>query len=128
MHSVWWTFFHAGEYPSFWISVAVGAFAHELGHLFTALVLGVRVKQIGCCWLGPYIKREDAAPMQNIAIALSGPAVNFLLGFVGLFGMPMFAAVNLAIAFINLLPNVRSSDGHRVVINLKRAMLWGETE
>jgi Zn-dependent protease len=118
----------AGENPlEFWSAVVIGALAHELGHLFFALLLGVRVKHIGLSWMGPYIERADGTPHENIVIALAGPGVNLLLATVGVFGLPLFAAVNIALALINLLPTVRSSDGHRVVVNLKRIMVWRET-
>lgn len=69
MYSIWW--WNTAHWQlSFWVSLVVATFAHELGHIFFALVLGVRIRRIGIGWMGPYIKRADGTPTENIIIAL----------------------------------------------------------
>jgi Zn-dependent protease len=128
MNAVLQSFLHAGQHSEFWAALVVGSMLHEMGHVFTALAMGIRVKRLGISPMGPYVVRAEGTPIENIWIALSGPAVNLGLAVVMFFGMPIFGLVNLALVFINLIPVVRSSDGFKVVCNLKRVMLWGETE
>jgi hypothetical protein len=48
---------------------------HEGGHLFAALVLGLRIKSVGMKWnKGLYTIREQGTPLQNLLVALRGPA------------------------------------------------------
>jgi Zn-dependent protease len=85
---------------------------HEVGHLVTAFVLRVKVKQIGITWKGPYIRRESGTPSRNLAITLAGPGVNILLALLTRHIYPGFALNNLVLGLFNLLP-IHTFDGHR---------------
>lgn len=48
---------------------------NECGHLATAFLIGVRVKQVGLKWnKGLFTVRESGTVPQNLAISLAGPA------------------------------------------------------
>jgi Zn-dependent protease len=94
---------------------------HEAGHMLTATVLGVPVREFGLRLRGTYVKRAYAVRHRDeILIAASGPLMNFLLVipfiFVPRFGFQL-AACNLLLGLMNLLP-LPSSDGLRIVRNL----------
>ena len=97
---------------------------HELGHLVTARVLGVKVHRVGICWKGIYTVREAGAPEQNIRISMAGPLVNVLL--MALWPVsPLFAFANLLCAASNLLP-LPGTDGYRI-LNLLQTIREGQT-
>lgn len=86
---------------------------HETGHLIAALLLGVRVKNVGMKWnKGFYIVREQGTPHQSLLIALAGPSTNLLLIATSLW-VPLFAAANFCYALANMLP-IEGSDGYRI--------------
>jgi Zn-dependent protease len=86
---------------------------HEAGHMFTAQVIGVRVKGLGVSWKGLYTLRETGSPAQNLVISLAGPFANLaLLVFWHL--SPIFGLANLCFFFCNLIP-IRGSDGDRAL-------------
>jgi Zn-dependent protease len=99
--------------PAYWASVVLAVVLHESAHLAAACLGGVRVKQVGLSWKGPYIVREPGTPVQNIFISLSGPGINLVLCVLCWHLSGTFAFVNGFLAVINLLP-IRSSDGLRV--------------
>jgi hypothetical protein len=84
----------------------VSVVLHELAHVATATVLGVRVKRVGLSWKGPYIVREAGTPSQNMSISLAGPAMNALLMF-----LPGLFLINLTLLVPNLV--MKESDGRR---------------
>lgn len=86
---------------------------HECGHLLAALLLGVRIKNIGMKWnRGLYTVRESGTPLQNLLIALAGPLVNILLVGAGVWSS-IFALANFCYALANMLP-IEGSDGYRI--------------
>lgn len=90
---------------------------HECGHLLAARVLQVEVREIGLCLRGSYIRREPArAPLDDAAIALSGPLMNALVA-AALWTVPgvghWLAIYNLVLVASNLVP-LPGSDGRRV--------------
>jgi Zn-dependent protease len=99
--------------PVYWGSAALAILLHEFGHLAAAYLSGVRVKQVGLSWKGPYIVREPGTPVQNTVISLSGPGINLVLCALCWHLSGTFAFVNGFLAVMNLLP-IRSSDGLRV--------------
>lgn len=103
---------------------SVGAvLIHELGHVATASVLGVKIKRIGLAWRGLYIVREPGSHTQNLLITLAGPLSNLLtmaacvslshVLHIRMFWAWMFAS-SQAVFLMNILP-LPSSDGLRAV-------------
>jgi Zn-dependent protease len=98
---------------------------HEAGHMLTATLLRVSVREFGLRLGGAYNRRAYATCRRDeILIAASGPLMNLLLIvpliFVPRLG-PQLATCNLFLGVINLLP-LPSSDGLRILRNL-----WGST-
>ena len=86
---------------------------HECGHLIAALLLGVRIKNVGMKWnKGFYIVRESGTAQQSLLIALAGPFTNLLLIGTSLW-VPLFGIANLCYALVNMLP-IEGSDGYRI--------------
>ncbi len=89
---------------------------HECGHLLVAWASGVKVREIGLCLRGSYILREPARmPLDEAAIALSGPLVNIMIA-TALWGVPgvghWLMIYNLVLAVSNLVP-LPGTDGRR---------------
>ncbi len=90
---------------------------HELGHATMAMLLRVRVSEIGLRLKGAYIRRARSGhPYDEALIAFAGPMANFCLVVLFLY-MPWIghhlAVGNLAIGAVNLLP-IPASDGKRI--------------
>ncbi|HUV68477.1 MAG TPA: site-2 protease family protein [Terracidiphilus sp.] len=99
---------------------------HEAGHMITARILRVPVREFGLKLSGTYVRRAQAHRRRDeILIAASGPLVNLLivvpLLFVPRVGLQL-AMCNLLLGVINLLPLPRS-DGLRVLRNLSGAIV-----
>ncbi len=95
----------------------VSLLLHECGHMLAAQSLGVKVREIGLCLKGSYVRREPARdPIEDAAIALSGPMVNAMVA-AALWTIPgvchWLAIYNLILAISNLAP-LPGSDGRRV--------------
>jgi Zn-dependent protease len=98
---------------------------HEAGHILTATLLRVPVREFGLRLGGAYVRRACASRRRDeIFIAASGPLMNLVL-IVPLIFVPrlgsQLATCNLFLGVINLLP-LPSSDGLRILRNL-----WGST-
>lgn len=96
---------------------------HEVGHLAMAQSLGVRVKAIGLCLKGAYLRRSEShKPLFELLIALAGPAANLLL-YVWLRDgnqlLRWVGLLNLVLAISNLLP-IPHSDGSRVINSFRQ--------
>jgi Zn-dependent protease len=110
--------------------VAASVLAHELGHALVARRLNVRVSEIGLHFFGGAAQMADRPRTRRaeIAIALAGPAVSFVLAatghglaaVTGLAAFTVFGWVNVMLGAFNLLPAF-PSDGGRVL----RAWLAG---
>jgi Zn-dependent protease len=85
---------------------------HELSHVATARLQGLKVKRFGVTWKGPYIVREAGTWRQNLRVCLAGPLVNLLVAAVCWRSAMTFAVCNLVLGGFNLLP-IPGSDGHR---------------
>lgn len=96
---------------------------HELGHLMAAQLAGVRVKAIGLCLKGAYIRRTDSRiAWTELGIAIAGPAVNLLMFLLLRNNHPLLSWVgqlNLVLGISNLLP-IRGLDGHRILTSLRQ--------
>jgi len=90
----------------------LAAVLHEVGHLFAARAVGVKVKMVGLRWKGLYMVREPGPPAKNLLISLAGPLTNLVL-ILSWHWSPGFGLANLCFAFFNLLP-IEGSDGERV--------------
>jgi Zn-dependent protease len=106
----------------------VGAFllasllVHEIGHILTAISLGVPVREFGLCLTGAYIRRAYATRRRDeILIAFAGPLTNLLIAlplfFMHIIGVQL-ALANIALGVINLLP-IPASDGMRILKTLR---------
>ena len=84
---------------------------HELGHAFTAQLVGVEVKDIVIWLLGgfTYFRHPLGKPAHNLAVFSAGPLMNMLLGF-------FFVAAYILFAFW-LLPLERNVE----------LFVWGQT-
>jgi len=96
---------------------------HEGGHMVAAGMLGVPVREFGLCRKGSYVRRAPGRmPLDDAAIALSGPTVNALLAAT-LWNVPgvghWLAIYNLILMLSNLAP-LPGSDGRRALVALSR--------
>lgn len=94
---------------------------HEVGHMLTAVALGVPVREFGLCARGAYTRRAHSGRRRTeILISFSGPLMNLFLAFPSHY-LPVIgnqlALYNLILCFVNLLP-IPSSDGQRILRNL----------
>lgn len=109
---------HAAQGLILGVLTVLSLILHECGHLMSAHLLRVKVKEIGLCLKGSYIRREQSRkPMDEAAISLSGPMVNTLMAALlwSASGMAHWLAIfNLILAASNLIP-LPSSDGLRAV-------------
>lgn len=101
--------------------VIVCLLLHEVGHMLTAVALGVPVREFGLCGRGAYNRRAHSGRRRTeILISISGPLMNLFLAF-PLHYLPVIgnqlALYNLILCIVNLLP-IPSSDGQRVLRNL----------
>jgi Zn-dependent protease len=99
------------------ILTVVSLLLHECGHMLAARTLGIKVREIGFCLKGSYVRREPAkAPLDEAAIALSGPMVNALIA-AALWTAPgvghWLGIYNMVLLVSNLAP-LPGSDGRRI--------------
>ena len=88
---------------------------HECGHLFAALILGLRIKRVGMKWnKGLYTIRERGTSTQNLLVAAAGPLTNLLLIPLAPW-VPLFGLANFCYALANVLP-IDGSDGSRIAL------------
>jgi Zn-dependent protease len=101
--------------------VIVCLLLHEVGHMLTAVALGVPVHEFGLCGRGAYNRRAHSGRRRTeILISFSGPLMNLCLAF-PLHYLPVIghqlALYNVILCIVNLLP-IPSSDGQRILRNL----------
>lgn len=101
----------------FLLAVFGSVLLHELGHALTARRFGIRTRGITLLPIGGVaaLEGEPRTPKQELAIALAGPAVNFVLAaglfvFMSVAGLPAYGLLgslmtaNLMLGLFNLLP------------------------
>ena len=81
---------------------------HEVGHMLTAVALGVPVREFGLCVRGAYNRRAHSGRRRTeILISFSGPLMNLFLAFPSHY-LPVIgnqlALYNLMLCIVNLLP------------------------
>lgn len=95
--------------------------AHELGHLITGIVLGLKISKIHITILGFSIEFNNYGKerkFNKILIDCSGPAVNLVILIISIIiNLPEFFYINLVLFLINLLPIV-PLDGGRILKTL----------
>lgn len=124
----------------FWLDEGVGilmwgAFAavfHELGHYGTGRLMGRRLKKLELSAVGAQMELTGYGALsylQEMGVTLAGPVVNLLLGWISIcMGWHLFAAANLGLAALNLLP-ILPLDGGRVLwcaVTYLGGEEWGE--
>ena len=101
--------------------IVISLLIHEAGHLFAARLCGVRVKAIGFCLKGAYLRRKDSKRAgAELLIAICGPLASLLMFLILRGDLPVLhwvAQLNLVVALSNLLP-IPSTDGARIVRSL----------
>ena len=115
--------------PALLIPVAV----HELGHLLTIRILGLRVESMGMDVRGLCIRYGGrCTEFGHIAVALAGPAAGLLWsaallpsGHVQAAWLRMSAEMSLMLTLFNLLP-ILPLDGGQVFVRLCRSTLGAE--
>ena len=102
---------------------------HELAHLLTGILLGLKPKKISFTVAGfsiefeernikNYLLKSKRRIKNNIIIDLGGPAINLIFALVFFFiKIPDFVYANLIIFLINILPIV-PLDGGRILKNI----------
>jgi Zn-dependent protease len=101
----------------------VSLLAHEAGHMLLADMNQTRVKAIGFCKWGVYLRREKAEGMAEVAISAAGPTVNLLIAyffhdFSGTGTLAWLSQMNAVLFLINILP-IGGSDGKRILTTLR---------
>ena len=100
---------------------------HEMGHIAVWFWIKKSLPELHVSFKGIALKicESDFTPNQGVALALAGPAVNFLLALCTLIEVQnqasywgyFFVGINLLVGGFNLLP-IGSLDGKRVLENL----------
>lgn len=101
----------------FLLGVFGSVLLHEFGHALTARHFGIRTRRIDLLPIGGVAQLEDEpkSAQEELAIALAGPAVNFIIAgslftVTGALGLPTFGLLgslmiaNLSLGLFNLLP------------------------
>jgi Zn-dependent protease len=95
----------------------LGLIFHEASHAIVTLAFGLKIRKVGICWKGIYVKRQSGTPVQNTFIALAGPLAHFILVAISWGTFPDVALGNLILGVVNLLP-IRGSDGWNIIAYL----------
>ncbi len=95
------------------------AFIHELGHLLTGIILGLKVKSINIMPFGISINFEDYSNkyiVKKMIIAAAGPIVNLIIVILGIYNNweEDIIYANMLIGMFNLIP-LYPLDGGRIL-------------
>lgn len=122
---------------TFLLAVFASVLLHELGHALTARRYGIRTRRIVLSPIGGIAQLEGMPrkPRQELAVALAGPAVNFVLAAALWVVAPVFAAApflsnlvggvmvaNLLLGTFNLLPAFPMDGGRALRAFLAQRM------
>lgn len=116
-------------------------FLHELAHLLTAYMLGIKIQEIVIWPFGGQARVEDFTalePEKEILLALSGPLLSFSLAGIFYFGdwfaneqwRSLFVNINLLLGAFNSIPALPLDGGHVLQallagrIGYRRSNLW----
>ena len=97
------------------MNLIIALSAHEISHLFTAILLNIRFTKVRITLFGLNLNAhlETVSQAKKIILFFAGPACNFLLYF-GFRNTEYlrFANMNLFLAYINLVPIVPLDGGN----------------
>ena len=123
------TSYFSWSYLIFLLCAVSAILIHELSHVATARLLGVRIKRFGLAWRGVYVVREHGSDSHNLLITLAGPLSN-LVTMAACLALSHYIHIRMvwvllfacsqAVFLMNILP-LPSSDGLRAV-RLVRAL------
>ncbi|MFL6415433.1 MAG: hypothetical protein ACJ74Y_07165 [Bryobacteraceae bacterium] len=109
--------------PAYFLQSVLAIALHELAHVLSAWLTGIRIKRIGISWKGPYIVREPGLPFASVCVALSGPMLNLILAASCWYSGQQFALINLALGVSNLLPFVPGGDGQHALASIRKVRI-----
>lgn len=101
----------------------ISAILHELGHLCAIYFFKEKPKEIIFTPFGIRIERKENSVLsfpKEAMCAFAGPFVNLILSFI--FLNTYFSEINLAIAFLNLLP-CEPLDGSKIMENILKTKM-----
>ena len=88
---------------TFW-PFCIAATLHEGGHILALYNFGIPIRSICLQGNGTVIEAGVLSYRQEVIVGLAGPLVNILLSIAMLHKAPVFALVNFALFFYNMLP------------------------
>jgi len=95
--------------------IVIALTVHEVGHLFAAIVLGIKFQRIKITLFGFNLNAnlEDISLISKIILFFAGPFINLVI-FIALVNTEFndFACVNIFLACINLIPVVPLDGGN----------------
>ena len=96
--------------------------AHEIGHYWTLWLLEIPVYSLKFGLSGAQLHTSEMSYLQELLVALAGPAVNLCIFLFAHNYAPMLSFVNLILLIYNLLP-FYPLDGGRILRSLLRMIL-----
>ena len=88
---------------------------HELSHMFTASIFGIKTKEldIRISGLNICLNSHNIPPLKRLLIYLAGPMSNIILALM-FFKIEFVFVINIALALINLIP-AKPLDGYNIL-------------